>query len=360
MPAFTHHIFVCGNVREPGHKRGCCDPDGQQALRDAFKRELKTAGFGPLARANHAGCLEQCEHGPTVVIYPQGIWYGRVRLEDVPRIVEPDDPRGRDPQRPADRRRLPEQSRLPASPQAVGRRSQDVLELVESVADVRHCGGPRPRPAAWSSGLVPTMGALHDGHVRLIERCRAEAGWVVVSIFVNPTQFGPERGLHPLSPDPRGRPGPMPGRRVPTLIFAPTPATVYPSGPRSTFVEVPGLSDVLEGASRPGHFRGVATVVLKLFEIVRPDLAVFGQKDYQQQLVIRRMVADLHVPVRIVTEPTVREPDGLAMSSRNRYLNPDERRAATVLHAALDASPGGRAGGESDRPTGFDRSCGKP
>ncbi len=87
MPAFTHHIFVCGNVREPGHKRGCCDPDGQQVLRDAFKRELKQAGFGTLARANHAGCLEQCEHGPTVVIYPQGIWYGRVRVEDVPRIV---------------------------------------------------------------------------------------------------------------------------------------------------------------------------------------------------------------------------------------------------------------------------------
>ncbi len=101
-------------------------------------------------------------------------------------------------------------------------------------------------------------------------------------------------------------------------------------------MEVPGFSDVLEGASRPGHFRGVATVVLKLFEVVRPDVAVFGQKDYQQQLVIRRMVADLHVPVRIVTEPTVREPDGLAMSSRNRYLAPDERRAAVVLNEALE------------------------
>jgi (2Fe-2S) ferredoxin len=88
MPAFTHHIFVCGNVRAPGHKRGCCDPDGNQALREAFKKELKTAGFGPLARANHAGCLEQCEHGPTVVIYPQGIWYGGVKIQDVPRIVE--------------------------------------------------------------------------------------------------------------------------------------------------------------------------------------------------------------------------------------------------------------------------------
>jgi pantoate--beta-alanine ligase len=111
-------------------------------------------------------------------------------------------------------------------------------------------------------------------------------------------------------------------------------------------VEVPGLSDVLEGASRPGHFRGVATVVLKLFEIVRPDLAVFGQKDYQQQLVIRRMVADLHVPVRIVTEPTVREPDGLAMSSRNRYLSPNERTAALVLHEALECARHAVVGGE--------------
>ena len=143
------------------------------------------------------------------------------------------------------------------------------------------------------------------------------------------------------------------------MIFAPTPATVYPDGASRRSSRCPGLSDVLEGASRPGHFRGVATVVLKLFEIVRPDLAVFGQKDYQQQLVIRRMVADLHVPVRIVTEPTVREPDGLAMSSRNRYLNPAERQAAAVPSRALDAGPAGGPRGE-DRPTGFDRSSAKP
>jgi pantoate--beta-alanine ligase len=165
-------------------------------------------------------------------------------------------------------------------------------------------------------------------------------------VGTNPTQFGPNEDFtrYPRSLDDdlaRCRDAGV------DLVFAPTPATIYPDGPRSTFVEVPGLSDVLEGASRPGHFRGVVTVVLKLFEIVRPNLAVFGQKDYQQQLVIRRMVADLHVPVRIVTESTVREPDGLAMSSRNRYLNPDERQAALVLHEALTRAHQAVLGGEA-------------
>jgi pantoate--beta-alanine ligase len=217
-------------------------------------------------------------------------------------------------------------------------------ELVESVADVRRAV-TAARARGQSVGLVPTMGALHAGHVRLIERCREEAGFVVVSIFVNPTQFGPNEDFtrYPRTVDDdlaRCR-----GAGC-SLVWAPTPATVYPGGPQSTWVEVPGLSDILEGASRPGHFRGVATVVLKLFEVVRPDLAVFGQKDYQQQLVIRRMVADLHVPVRIVTEPTVREPDGLAMSSRNRFLGPDERASATVLHAALLRARDAIRGGE--------------
>ncbi len=209
-----------------------------------------------------------------------------------------------------------------------------MLELAESVADMREAVA-RARRAGLVVGLVPTMGALHDGHVRLIERCRADAGWVAVSIFVNPTQFGPNEDFTRY---PRTLEDDLARCREAgaDLVFAPTPQAIYPRGAPSTWVEVPGLSDVLEGASRPGHFRGVATVVLKLFEIVRPDLAVFGQKDYQQQLVIRRMVADLHVPVRIVTEPTVREPDGLAMSSRNRYLAPAERRAATVLHEALE------------------------
>ncbi|MHB1558412.1 MAG: pantoate--beta-alanine ligase [Isosphaeraceae bacterium] len=206
-------------------------------------------------------------------------------------------------------------------------------EVVESVADVRRAVA-QARAGGRVVGLVPTMGALHAGHIRLIERCRDEAGWVAVSVFVNPTQFGPNEDFarYPRTLDndlARCRDAGV------DLVWAPTPLTVYPGGSESTWVEVPGLSGILEGASRPGHFRGVATVVLKLFEVVRPDLAVFGQKDYQQQLVIRRMVDDLHVPVRIVTEPTVRESDGLALSSRNRYLSPDERASATVLHAAL-------------------------
>jgi pantoate--beta-alanine ligase len=219
-----------------------------------------------------------------------------------------------------------------------------VPDLVESVADVRGAVA-RARGAGLVIGLVPTMGALHDGHVRLIERCRAEAGWVAVSIFVNPTQFGAGEDFtrYPRTlDDDRAR---CRAAGV-DLVFAPTPSSMYPHGPQSTWVEVPGVSDILEGASRPGHFRGVATVVLKLFEIVRPDVAVFGQKDYQQQVVIRRMVADLHVPVRILIEPTVREPDGLAMSSRNRYLAPPERRAATVLYEALTRARQAVLGGE--------------
>jgi pantoate--beta-alanine ligase len=208
-----------------------------------------------------------------------------------------------------------------------------VLDRVESVAEVREAVA-RARAGGKVVGLVPTMGALHDGHIRLIERCRSEAGYVAVSIFVNPTQFGPDEDFarYPRTLEADLARCEAAGAE---LVFVPTPATMYPNGPGSTFAEVSGLSDVLEGACRPGHFRGVATVVLKLFEIVRPDLAVFGQKDYQQQLVIRRMVEDLHLPVVIVTEPTVREPDGLAMSSRNRYLDPGERQAALVLPEAL-------------------------
>jgi pantoate--beta-alanine ligase len=184
-------------------------------------------------------------------------------------------------------------------------------------------------------GLVPTMGALHQGHLEIIRRCHEVSDFVVVSIFVNPTQFGAGEDFgrypRPLEHDLRQ----CESAGV-DLVFAPTVATVYPRGADSTFVQVPGLSNVLEGASRPGHFRGVATVVLKLFTLVQPDLAIFGQKDYQQQLVIRHMVEDLHVPVELVIAPTVREADGLALSSRNRYLNPDERRAAPVLFRALE------------------------
>jgi pantoate--beta-alanine ligase len=219
-----------------------------------------------------------------------------------------------------------------------------VAELVKSVPEVRRAV-IAARATGRRIGLVPTMGALHDGHTRLITDCRAEAGLVVVSIFVNPTQFGPgedfERYPRPLDADLERC-----DAAGAALVFAPSASVIYPHGPSSTFVEVPGLSDVLEGASRPGHFRGVATVVLKLFEIVQPDLAIFGQKDFQQQILIRRMVEDLHLTVEVLTKATVREPDGLALSIRNRYLNPRERQAATVLHRALERASLAVANGE--------------
>jgi pantoate--beta-alanine ligase len=218
-----------------------------------------------------------------------------------------------------------------------------VLETIESI----RAAVSAARLGGKSLGLVPTMGALHDGHVRLIESCRREAEFVVVSIFVNPTQFGPHEDFtrYPRTPDADRERCAQGGADA---IFAPRVETMYPSGALETFVEVPGLSDVLEGASRPGHFRGVASVVMKLLQIVGPDLAVFGEKDYQQLQVLRRMVADLNVPVAVRAMPTVREPDGLAMSSRNRYLNPDERRSAAVLWRALEAARAAVKGGERD------------
>jgi pantoate--beta-alanine ligase len=219
-----------------------------------------------------------------------------------------------------------------------------VVEPVESAALVRTIVR-QARERGKRVGLVPTMGAVHEGHIDLIRRCRALAEFCVVSIFVNPTQFGPGEDFgrypRPLEHDLRQ----CESAGV-DLVFAPTVATVYPHGPSSTFVEVPGLTDVLEGASRPGHFRGVATVVLKLFEMVRPDVAIFGQKDYQQQLVIRHMIEDLHVPVELVVAPTIREADGLALSSRNRYLNPQDRQAAPVLYRALTQAVQAVASGE--------------
>jgi len=218
------------------------------------------------------------------------------------------------------------------------------VERLESVAQVRRAVAAA-RHLGQRVGLVPTMGALHAGHSRLIAQCRAESGLAVVSIFVNPTQFGPAEDFERY---PRSIADDL--ERCESagadLVFAPDVATVYPNGRDSTFVEVPGLSDVLEGTSRPGHFRGVATVVLKLFDIVRPDLAYFGQKDYQQQLLIRRMVEDLHVPVELRISPTFRDQDGLALSSRNRYLNPPERRAAAVLYRGLERAKHAVAGGQ--------------
>ena len=198
-----------------------------------------------------------------------------------------------------------------------------------------------------SLGLVPTMGHLHDGHLELVRHARAANGTVAVSIFVNPTQFGPDEDMLTYPRDVE-RDRVLLEEVGCDLVFYPAVEEMYPPGGADIHV-VPGkLADVLEGASRPGHFRGVATVVAKLFNIVQPERAYFGQKDGQQLVVIRQMVRDLDFPVEIVAVPTVREPDGLAMSSRNTYLNARERSAATVLYRALMRAQEFHAEGEQD------------
>lgn len=210
--------------------------------------------------------------------------------------------------------------------------SARTMWVVRSVAEMQALAGElrrRGKPVA----LVPTMGALHEGHLSLVRRARANNGALAVSIFVNPAQFGPsedfvryprsfERDLQLLEPF------------APDAVFAPSALDVYPPG-FSTEVDPGAIGMALEGASRPGHFRGVATVVLKLFNVVNPSVAYFGQKDFQQCVVIRRMVADLNLGVRIVVCPTVRDPDGLALSSRNAYLAAEDRRAAPALYHSL-------------------------
>jgi pantoate--beta-alanine ligase len=185
-------------------------------------------------------------------------------------------------------------------------------------------------------GLVPTMGALHAGHLALVERAREECSPVYASIFLNPTQFGPNEDLskypRPLEADIEK----LTSAKADGL-FLPSAEEIYPPG-FSTYVHVEGISERLEGKSRPGHFRGVATVVLKLFEIAQPHYAYFGRKDAQQVQIIQKMVRDLNLDVELVICPTVRETDGLALSSRNAYLGPEERTAATVLFRALQAA----------------------
>lgn len=193
-------------------------------------------------------------------------------------------------------------------------------------------------------GFVPTMGFLHAGHLALVARAKAECGAAAVSIFVNPTQFAPGEDLDRYPRDMAGDLAKLEAAGV-DLVFTPGPAEMYPPG-ASTRVEVGPLAEVLEGASRPGHFAGVATVVTKLFNIVQPTRAYFGQKDAQQVAVIRRVMRDLDSPVEVVAAPTVREPDGLALSSRNVFLSPEERRAAPVLHRALAEAAGRIAAGE--------------
>jgi len=209
------------------------------------------------------------------------------------------------------------------------------MEIVETIAGVRrHVAQARRR--ALAVRLVPTMGALHAGHASLIEAARRGGGYVVVSIFVNPTQFGPNEDFDRYPRDLEAD-ADLCRRLGVDLVFAPSAAEMYPR-PNLTWVDVEKITEPLCGASRPGHFRGVATVCTKLFNIVRPDVAYFGQKDAQQAVVIRRMVADLNLPLEVVICPIVREPDGLAMSSRNRYLDGGQRRDATLLYQALCAA----------------------
>ena len=195
-------------------------------------------------------------------------------------------------------------------------------------------------------GLVPTMGAFHAGHISLMERAREATDVVVVSLFVNPTQFGAGEDLAAYPRDEQ-RDAAIAEQAGVDVLFAPPPAEVYPEGFQTT-VRVGQLAEPLEGAQRPGHFDGVATIVTKLLNIVQPDAAFFGQKDAQQALIVRRVVRDLDIPVRIEVCPTVREPDGLALSSRNAYLEPAERERALALRRALDAAEQAVAAGERD------------
>jgi pantoate--beta-alanine ligase len=206
------------------------------------------------------------------------------------------------------------------------------MKIIETIDSTR-AACRTARATAKRIGLVPTMGALHEGHLSLVRIAKAQSDFVVVSIFVNPLQFGPTEDLAKY-PRTFERDREMLAREGVDLIFAPSAGEMYPT---SAFVDVnvEGLSDRLDGQSRPGHFRGVTTVVSKLFHIIEPDLAVFGQKDAAQVAIVKRMVRDLNIPVEIVVAPIVREPDGLAMSSRNAYLDHEQRRQALVLSRSL-------------------------
>ena len=206
------------------------------------------------------------------------------------------------------------------------------MQLVHSIAETR-AALRKLRAQNRTVGLVPTMGALHVGHISLVRAARAQTDVVVATIFVNPTQFAPNEDFSKY-PRTFEEDCLLLEQEGVDLLFAPTAEEMYPPG-ASTFVEVGGISDRLDGVSRPGHFRGVATIVAKLFHIVGPDRAFFGQKDAAQVAVLRSMVRDLNFPLEIVVCPTVREPDGLALSSRNRYLSPAERQIALTLRRTL-------------------------
>lgn len=219
------------------------------------------------------------------------------------------------------------------------------MQIVETVSALRETVR-QWRAAGETVAFVPTMGNLHAGHLHLAETAKKLAERTVVSIFVNPAQFGPGEDF---SAYPRTLEQDILHLRTVgvDLSFAPSVEEIYPAG-AATFVEVPGLSDILCGQFRPGHFRGVTTVVCKLFNMVQPDIAIFGEKDFQQLAAIRRMTADLNLPVRIVGAPTVREANGLAMSSRNGYLTDEEKERAAALYRALQQAGAGLAQGRRD------------
>lgn len=219
------------------------------------------------------------------------------------------------------------------------------METIETIAGIRE------RVNAWKReglrvGFVPTMGNLHSGHLALVDAAREHSDRTVASIFVNPTQFGPGEDYESY---PRTLEADLAQleQKGTDLVFAPPVEEIYPGGEPLTWVNVDQLDQHLCGASRPGHFRGVATVVTKLFNLVRPDVAVFGEKDAQQVAVIRRVVADLDMDLELVIEPTHREPDGLAISSRNRFLDDEQRRQAPAVHRALKRAAESLAGGHT-------------
>jgi pantoate--beta-alanine ligase len=219
------------------------------------------------------------------------------------------------------------------------------MELLHTVAWMKQVAAEAQRNDRLL-GLVPTMGALHEGHLSLVRAARRECSPVVVSIFVNPTQFGPSEDFQKYPRTLEADRAALEKLQV-DYVFAPPPEEMYPAG-FSTWVNVDGLSDRLEGRARPGHFRGVATVVLKLLEIVQPRFAFFGRKDAQQARIIRQMARDLDLDTDIVVCPIVREADGLAMSSRNAYLSTSDRRAATVLSRSLERARREITSGETD------------
>ena len=219
------------------------------------------------------------------------------------------------------------------------------MKVVETLSEMKRLRLKLAGPV----GFVPTMGYLHEGHLVLVRQAKAENSSVVVSIFVNPTQFGPQEDFNRYPRDPQRDLGMLEKERT-DIVFMPPVAEMYPPQFNS-WVDVGRITERLEGAARPGHFRGVATVVAKLFNIVQPDRAYFGQKDAQQLIVIKKMVAELNMNLEVVAVPTVREPDGLAMSSRNIYLNPEERKQAVVLYQALTLAQKLWSQGEKDAQT---------